>query len=514
MSLLGIDIGTGSCKAVAFTNDGVLLARAVANYQSQSETDAERFYDAAVIAARSAAAQAAEKHDPVTALAISSHGETFVPVDASGNAVGPAVLNSDNSAQHETERWRTMFPEKHLREITGVPLHAMFPMCKIPYFRRIRPEMRRHDIHFLCAADYVLNRFGMPFVTDYSLAGRTMGFDINRRVWSEEVLAAAEIAPEQMPEAVQAGTLVGKLSAETARLLGLEAGVAVTVAGHDQPCGAFGAGAVHSGIAYVSAGTYECTTAVSTAPAGNDAAQRYFLNSGCHVVPGLYITLAFFPAGLATRYFDEQFCGEDRIEAERQNRPFMQYLDEKTIAACSEDSEIFFTPHLIGTCNPEWDVRATGAICGITPNATRYHLRKALYQGIACELSRNINALEAASGTIGELRIGGNNAKAPFTVQMRADFTGKTLMVPRTTETVALGAAMLAGVASGVYNDYVQAAEKTVSIAKKYEPDDARHRAAIEYRKGYERFYYALEPLRCCRWAGGAQTSSQDRQSD
>jgi sugar (pentulose or hexulose) kinase len=206
--------------------------------------------------------------------------------------------------------------------------------------------------------------------------------------------------------------------------------------------------------------------------------------------------LAFFPAGIATRYFAEQFCGEDRLEAERLNRPFLPYLDERTLAVCPGSSGVFFTPHLIGSCNPDWDVMATGAICGLTPGVTRHHLRKALYEGIACELSRNLEALEEASGTIGDLRIGGNNAKAPFTVQMRADFTGKTLLVPRTTETVSLGAALLAGVASGVYSDCAQAAAQAVSIANRFLPDEASHRKAAEYRRGYEQFYRALAPMR------------------
>ena len=496
MSLLGIDIGTGSCKAAVFTADGVLLARSETEYPAQSEPDAACFFDAAAEAVRSAAAQAEEKHDPVTALGVGSHGETFVPVDGSGRAVGPAVLNSDNRAQPEAERWLSRFPEEHLRAITGVPVHAMFPMCKIPYLRRFRSDLRSRNVRFLSAADYVLCRLGMPFVTDYSLAGRTMGFDIRRRAWSDEVLAAAEIAPEQMPEAVPAGTLIGTLAPETARELNLAPGVAVTVAGHDQPCGAFGAGAVRPGDAAVSAGTYECATAVSRAPAGNAAALRYYLNTGCHVVPDLYVTLAFFPAGIATRYFAEQFCGEDRIEAQRQGRPFLAYLDEQTLAACPESSGLFFTPHLVGACNPEWDVRATGAICGLTPGVTRHHLRKALYEGIACELARNLDALEAASGAIGSLRIGGNNAKAPFTIRLRADFTGKPFLVPRVTETVALGAALLAGVASGVYEDCAQAAKRAVAVAERFEPDDAGRRTALEYRKGYEQFYRALAPMR------------------
>lgn len=494
MSLLGIDIGSGSCKGAAFDLDGKLLAKAEAGYEVGTELDPECFRNAAFAVIRAIAAKTAR--DPVTALGIGSHGETFVPVDGAGHAVGPAVMNSDNRATAEVEWWEKEFGTERLYAVTGLPLHAMFALNKILWLRTHRPEVFSMSRKFLSAADYVLANLGMPYVTDFSLAGRTMAFDIRKRNWSDGILAAAGIGRDRFPEAVPAGTKIGELSPETAAELGLHPGVAVTVAGHDQPCGALGAGAVRPGVAAVSAGTYECAAAISAEPANNAKALGFRLNSYCHVVPDRYVTLAFFPAGIAARWFAEQFCGEDRAEAERQKRPFLEYLDERTVAACPGPSGICFTPHLVGSCNPDWDVRATGAVVGLTPGKTRYHLRKALYEGIACELARNLAALETVAGPVEELRIGGGNARADFSVQLRADFAGKSFFVPEVTETVCLGAALLAGIASGVYPDCNLAVQQAVRIGRRFLPDEAGRRAYAAQLELYRQFYRSLAPVR------------------
>ena len=494
MSLLGIDIGSGSCKGAAFGSDGRLLAKAEAGYAAQNELDPESFRNAAAAVIRAVAAETA--HDPVTALGIGSHGETFVAVDGAGRAVAPAVMNSDNRATAEAGWWERNFGAERLYAVTGLPLHAMFSLNKILWLRTHRPDVFAKSRKFLSAADYVLSRFGMPQVTDFSLAGRSMAFDIRKREWSDEILAAAGIGRDRFPEAVPAGTRIGTLPPDTAAELGLNPGVAVTVAGHDQPCGALGAGAVRPGIAAVSAGTYECAAALSAEPANNATAFGFRLNSYCHVVPDSYVTLAFFPAGIAARWFAEQFCGGDRAEAERLGRPFLEYLDERTVAACPGPSGICFTPHLVGSCNPDWDVRATGAIVGLTPEKTRHHLRKALYEGIACELARNLAALETVTGPVEELRIGGGNAKADFSVQLRADFAGKPFLVPRVTETVCLGAALLAGVASGVYPDCGAAVGQAVRIGRRFLPDGAGRRAHAAQLERYRQFYHSLAPVR------------------
>ena len=500
MSLLGIDIGSGSCKGVAFAVDGRVLAQADAAYHPVShgggmvEIDAECFWTAASDVIRRIAA--AVPHDPIAAMAISSHGETFVAVGRNGRSVAPALMNSDNRAAAQVDWWRENVGAERIYELTGLPLHAMFALNKIMWFKANRPELYARSVRFLSVGDYILLRLGMPFVTDYSLAGRTMAFDIHKKTWSAELLAAAGIGPEYFPEVMPAGHKVGTLSHRMAAELGLPDGVVVALGGHDQPCGALGAGAIDPGQVAVAAGTYECATAVSDRPVNTPLAFGYSLNSYCHVVPDRYVTLAFFPAGIAARWFTEQFGGEDRMAAEREHRPFYDVFNERTQATCPGPSGICFTPHLIGACNPYWDVRATGTVAGITPDKTRYHLYKAILEGIACELALNVNALEEVVGTFDVMTISGGNAKADFAVQLRADLTGKTILSRHTAECVCQGAALLAGIAAGIYADASDAVGQTMRRGKVFAPDSEVRKAYARQYEQYQTLYRALAPVR------------------
>lgn len=500
MSLLGIDIGSGRCKGAAFDGCGSIVAQAVRSYDTVSrggnrvEIDAERFWDAMVAVTREIAA--ATGRDPVEALAVSSHGETFIPVGKDGRAVGPAVMNADNRAVEEAAWWRDHFGADRVYAITGLPLHAMFALNKIMWLKKHDRDTYSRGVKFLNVADYVLARMAMPCCTDFSLAGRTMAFDIRTKTLSDEILAAAGIGKERFPEPVPAGSVVGRLSRRVAAELELHEGVVVAMGGHDQPCGALGSGAVNPGQVSLSAGTYECAAAVSASPMNSDKAMAYHLNSYCHVVPDRYVTLAFFPAGIATRWFVEQFCGEDRMVAERENRSLYDVLDERAAAACPGPSGICFTPHLVGACNPYWDLRATGALVGLTSGKTRHHLYKALYEGIACELAVNVAALEEVVGHFPALSISGGNARVDLSIQLCADLTGKKVHTLHCSETGCLGAALLAGVAAGVYKDVADAAARAARINRTFLPDASSCLAYAEQFQQYKMLYASLVGIR------------------
>ena len=131
-----------------------------------------------------------------------------------------------------------------------------------------------------------------------------MAFDIQKRTWSQEILSAAEIKQSYFCPTVPAGTSAGVIPAEIAKGLGLSEGVSVVMAGHDQPCGAFGAGLVRQGSA-LSAGSYECLCSVGDKPAAGEKALSYSFNTYCHVCDGSYLTLAFFPGALCVNWFLE-----------------------------------------------------------------------------------------------------------------------------------------------------------------------------------------------------------------
>jgi len=490
MSLLGIDIGSSQCKAVAFSAAGEILAAAthdyVPNYPTpgRAEMDPRRFWEAFCAVTRRAAAET--KSDPVTALAISSHGETFFPADARGEPVGLAILNIDNRAIAEAGWFGDTLGRRRIFEITGLVVHPMFPLAKMRWLRLHQPEMVS-AVRFMSVIDYIMHLLGVSPCIDLSLASRFMVLDVRARRWSEEMLAVAGLTADRLPVPVPAGTIAGRLSRTAAVDLGLAPDTPVVVGGHDQPAGALGAGATAPGMVSDSAGTYECLLAAVEQPSLDEVALSASLNSGCHVLPDLYATIAYFPSGLMVKWFHDLFAGDEDEQ---------QFYAAMEARAPAGPTGLYVTPHLIGTCVPSFDPRATGVIAGLTPTADRYALYKGVLEGVACELSVVTEMLARAVGRFDAIHIYGGGARSQLGMQLRAALTGCRMQFMQSREAVCLGTALLAGVASGVYANYDEAAARAVKVSGAVEPN---HEWADAYRKQSERYrmlYPALASLR------------------
>jgi len=492
MSLLGLDLGTSACKAAVFDEDGNLLAVASREYSADiprpgwMEMDPNRMWSAAVDAVRQVAI---ESLDTVRALAVSSQGETFIPVDAFGNAVGPAIMNADNRATEQVRLFEELIGKDGIYRISGCVLHPMYALLKILWLKENRPDIYGSAAKFLSVGDYALARLGVNTFTDYSLASRTMAFDVTRRDWSDHLLNIAGIEKDRFPNIKPAGTVAGKLSAAVAGEIGLQEGTIVAVGGHDQPCGALGAGVVESGDTADSAGTYECLAVASNKPTLSDEALSYSLNSYCHVVPGKYVTLAFFPAGIVLRWFRDQFAQLEIEEAACSGNDAYDILVSKLPDG---PSGICFTPHFIGSGNPTWNANATGALVGLRPDRTRYHMFKAILEGIACEIGTNSKVLEKLVGKIDLLRTTGGGARSSYWLQMRANITGKRIASMRCSEAVCLGAAILAGVGLGVYDTPQEGARRVAKCDCFYEPDPIAAASYSAQIDSYRKLYTAL----------------------
>src|SRR6202050_4663956 len=212
MSLLAIDIGSSRCKAVAFAVTGEILAQHATAYTPEfsapahAEINPEFFWQAVCGCSR---AVSKDLSDPVRALCLSSHGETFVPVNGSNEAIAPAILNQDNRAGEEAAWLEKTFGRKRLFEITGLVAHPMYPVPKVLWLRKHRPGIFPPSVRFLTVIGYVLARLGLHPYIDYSLASRYLAFDIRQHRWSEEILAATEIDAKCLPVPVPAGTIAG-----------------------------------------------------------------------------------------------------------------------------------------------------------------------------------------------------------------------------------------------------------------------------------------------------------------
>jgi len=491
MSLLAVDIGSCACKAILFAADGEILAQHATSYRPEfprpcfAEMDPETFWDALCSASRAVAQDQAHR---VRALCLSSHGETFVPVDGDGRPLSHAILNQDSRALEESIWCEAILGRQRLFHITGLVAHPMYPLPKILWLRKHSPEMFRSTRSFLTLIGYLLEKMGLPGYVDYSLASRFLAFDIAKRTWSDEILRATELDAARLPVPVPAGTVVGTLKAGVAGQLGVPAGTQVVLGGHDQPCGALGAGVMGQGRVSDSMGTYECLLAVSDAPSLSERACQCALNSYCHVVPDKFVTLAYFPSGIMLQWFHDLLyangSGEVVSSAAAQDGEARHYQQLEAHAPAGPTG-LLITPHLIGTCNPDFNPRVRGFIAGLHPSISRAHLYKGILEGLACELSIVSEALEQAVGAFEDIYATGGGTGSALGLELRAALTGRRLHVMSRQEAVCLGTAILAGVAIGEYASLGQAVAEVVGERAVWAPDPA---ISASYREQAHRY--------------------------
>jgi len=449
MGLLGVDIGSSGIKGVVFNERGKVIASASAAYKVNFtkegfvELSAEAMWKAFVSVVNSVAGQI--KSLEIDGLAVSSHGETLILADGKGEPIADAIMNSDNRAAKESRELTLKFGFEKIYKLSGAPPHAMFPLAKLRWLKKYQPHILKKAKRYLAVGDFILGKLGLFSVIDPSLASRTQLFDINARKWSESL--CGELEPGALSVVRPAGTVAGFLSLKYAKLLGLEKGTAVVVGGHDQACAALGMGIIKGGVAGDSAGTYECLSISSAKPHLEAHARASYLNSYCHVVPGQYITLAFFGSGLMMRWFTENIC---EVKDPSKIKILLAELESEAEKGASG---LNIVPHIVGALNPKWNPKATAMIAGIRPYTSRASIYRGILEGISKEVALNAGLLERLDKNFKEIVISGGGTNSKLGLILRASAVNKKLQILHTSEASCLGAAILAGVGAGKFKD-------------------------------------------------------------
>ncbi|MGC9360049.1 MAG: FGGY-family carbohydrate kinase, partial [Anaerolineae bacterium] len=297
MSLLGIDVGTTGCKAAAYTPDGNLLAEAYREYDVQrprpgwAELDAQDVWSKVCACIRSVALQTTA--DPISALAVSSLGEAVVPVDADRNILGPSLLNFDTRGEAYVSEIADALPDQELYHITGNALGNHFSLTKLMWLQEHQPELWSRARYLLPWESLVAYLLGAEAVVDFSLANRTLLFDLDSQDWSQRILSIAHLDQAILPRTAPAGTRVGTVSPQMADELGLGPHVAIVTGAHDQCANAVGAGVLDEGHAMYGMGTYICIVPPFRQRQDPSVMLPRGLNTEHHAAPGLYVSFVY-----------------------------------------------------------------------------------------------------------------------------------------------------------------------------------------------------------------------------
>jgi len=498
MSLLGLDIGTTGCKAIAFRHDGSILRQAAREYSvlsphpSWAEQDAEQVWQLAWDAVRETVAGTAD--DSLEAMALSVQGEAIIPVDREGRALRPAILGMDTRTVEENRWLAERFGPDTLFRRTGMLLHTINTLPKLLWLRNREPEVWRRAHQFLLYEDFFLRRLTGRATISHCLASRTQMYDLSSHGWADDLLSECGIERERLALlGPDGGGVVGTLRRYLARELGVPGNVLVASGGHDQACAALGSGVVEPGLAMVSTGTAEVVEVAMETPVLNDVLRRANISVYRHVVPDLYLAMTLnHSGGLVLRWFRDRFCAPECAAARSTGQdPY----DLMLAGAPEGPTPLMVLPHFSGSGTPALDTSSKGAILGLTFAADRSTLAKAVLEGLTFELRVNLDLLKDGGIAIRELRAVGGGARSDLWLQLKADICGIPLRVPQVTEAACLGAAILAGTAAGIYPGLQSAVAQTVFSHRHIQPRPET-RAAYETRyQLYRQLYPTLIPL-------------------
>jgi len=497
MCLLGIDIGTSGCKASIIDTEGNVKGQAyreyalVTPYPGWEELDPELVWSS--VKEVITRALAGFKGDKIIAASVSSFGEAAIPIDRNGNALYNGIIYIDTRGEEEASYLKEKLGYEFILGITGVSAHPMYTINKIMWLKKHMPEVYQNTWKFLLFADFILFRLGARPHTDYSLAARTMAFDVINKKWSDAILSCAGVDEDKFGEPVQAGTVVGRISKNIAEELGLPMELLLVAGGHDQPCAALGAGVIKNNTAVDGMGTTECITPAFDRPVISDIMAGSSFACVPHVIKDMYVTYAFtFTSGSMLKWFRDNFGHTYREEAARSGINIYDLLIDK---AGNEPSGVFVLPHFAGAATPYMDTSAKGAIVGLNINTTSEDIIKGILEGITFEMMVNLEKLSEAGVEVKEIRAVGGLAKSRTFLQLKADMMGRKVTTLKVSEAGTLGVAILAGTASGVYSSAEDAVERLVKKEEEFLPDNRLHEIYMEKFETYKRIYPAVKSI-------------------
>ncbi len=467
--LLGIDTSTTATKALVIDETGTVVTVAASEYPYETprpgwtEQSAELFWDATVKSIRAALAQAGLTGADIVGVGLTGQMHGLVTLDAHGDLVRPVILWNDQRTAQQCRTITERVGAERVIALTGNPVLTGFTAPKIAWVKEHEPEAYARIATVLLPKDYVRYKLSGGFFGDVSDASGTSLFDVGARAWSDEMLAALEIPHAWLPTVTESPVASSAVSAEAAALTGLVAGTPIAAGGGDQAAGAVGMGIVRPGLVSLQLGTSGVIFA---------AAERYApepqgrLHAFCHAVPGQWHWMGvMLSAAGSFRWYRDALGEAAQAKAAAEGRDVYDVLTESAASVPAGSEGLFFLPYLTGERTPHPDPDARGAFVGLTVRHTQAHMTRAVLEGVSYGLRDSLELMRGLGLSAGQVRASGGGVKSAFWRQLLADVFGADLSLVTSTEGAAFGAALLGGVAAGVWPSVEAAGDATVRVA-------------------------------------------------
>jgi xylulokinase len=468
---IGLDVGTTGAKAIAVSADGDVVAAAECGYPlatprpGWSEQDPQDWWEAA----KAVLEEVAAGHE-VAGIGLSGQMHGLVALDAADRVLRPAILWNDQRTAAECREIEDRVGVERLLELTGNRALTGFTAPKLLWLRRHESDVFDRVARICLPKDYVRLRLTGEWATDVADASGTLLLDVAGREWSDEVLSALELHAACLPPVLESPQVTGST----------QQGIPVAAGAGDCAAAALGVGIDRPGPLSIVLGTSGVVfAALPSYPARPDGRLHTF----CHAVPGTWHAMGvMLSAAGSLQWFRDRLA--PRV-------PFDDLVAEAAGWEAGADGLVFL-PYLAGERTPHADPDARGAFVGLALHHDRGALVRAVLEGVAFGLRDSLDLIRGLGVQVESARISGGGSRGDTWLQIVASVLGIPLETTAAEEGSAYGAALLGGVAGGMYADVADAVSRTVRVRSWIPPDETLSSVYEDLLVRYRELYPAL----------------------
>jgi L-xylulokinase len=495
--LLGTDNGCTVAKAALFTLAGEELAVASRKIETITprlgyvEMDMLRSWQATVESIREVLSQAQIDPKDIACIASAGHGNGLYLVDKQGQPVYNAISSTDARARKYADRWIADGVDKAIRPKTMQAVWPAQPNALLAWLRDHEPEVMKQAGWVLMCKDYIRFRLTGQIAAELTDFSGTSLLNVGAGDYDDEVLEAFGIAEMRglLPPLVRSADICGEVTPEAAAETGLAEGTPVAGGMFDIDACGLATGLTDEGPLCMIAGTWGNNQYISKTPVVDE---DVFMTS-CYAIPDYYLMLEGSATSASNlEWFVTEFFAAERQAAGEKGQSVFDLVNDLVAATTPEETAIVFLPFLYGSnVNPD----AKCSLIGLNNYHGRGHVLRAIYEGVVFGHRFHVDRLLKFRSMPERIRFTGGAARSEVWVQIFADCFGVPVDIPEGTELGALGAAILAAVASGCYDSFEAAVGAMVKFTRTQEPDASRKDLYDAKYARYTRVIEALDPV-------------------
>jgi xylulokinase len=497
--LMGIDLGTSGVKVILIDTEGRSIYTATESYDmihpqnGWAEQNPEDWWTATSLCIKKALIGTSLEGNLIGGIGLTGQMHGLVMLDENNEIIRPAIIWCDQRSEKECNEITHIVGKERLIEITANPALAGFTASKIMWVKNNEPDLFAKCRHILLPKDYIRFKLTGQYATDVSDASGMQLLDVKNRCWSKEILNLLEIDESLLGEVFESPDITGEITLQASEQTGLAIGIRVVAGAGDNAAAAVGTGVVTDKTAFTTIGTsgvvFAHTGEYKLDPLGR-------VHTFCCAVPGAWHIMGVTQAaGLSLKWYWENFCENLKIQTELKG--INQYAMMESLA---QDvpigaNRLLYLPYLMGERTPHLDSNCRGVFCGLSTVHSNAEMIRAVFEGVTYSLKDCYEILKEMDVRIDSMIASGGGGTSRFWRQMMADVFGCSVVKISNDQGPAYGAALLAGVGTGVYGSVEEACMQTINADEYCDSSTDNHQRYLQVYREYQKVYPALKDV-------------------